>query len=791
VGEILNKLRSNRDTNKAFKGAIGIDLQELSKRWQLYYRKMYWPSLADMKSPEEFADRLTDHAKDRNFINVSPSISPRGDKIAYLSDRSDYFDIYMMSTIDKKIIHKLVSGQKKAKFEELHWERPGITWAPTGDRLAFASKAGGKDAIHIISAENGDMLHSYSFDLDGMFSPAWSPTGEEIAFVGLKNGQSDIYAVVLSSGDLIQYTHDPFSDLDPCWSLDGTSIVFASDRTDQLSIEVGDSIRMSHRDYQQLDLYQLNLKSHTLKRLTDTPAKELNPVFAPDNGGLTYVSDQNGAYNLFNMDLTTGATKALTNVLTGCFQPSWSRVGSKLVFASFYDWGYDIYLFKNPLEGPEIELPVTPFLKQEPLPPITEMKVEASDTTKKSSQPFANYVFGETPESTETVEKDTVNYREENGKYRVKPYRLKFTPDIVYASAGYSTYFGLQGSGQVLFSDVLGNHLIYVTTDLYYDFENSNFSAFYFYLPRRVDYGAGLYHNVYFFDAGNIRDRYYGGSLFLAYPLSKFNRVESSLDMVLIDRSHWDIYYGDYRFLKRQRVFMPGLGYVHDTAVWGITGPMNGSRYRAAFYYSPDLEGDSNPTTDHWGLDFRTVVGDYRHYWKIGKDYSFATRFTGGFSEGKTPQQFFLGGVQNWINRKFAHDIPVDNIEDIYFSSLVLPFRGGDYYQQQGTRYALTNVEFRFPFIQYLQFGWPLPAFFRNVRGALFTDVGSAWSHDDFRWTYRDQDGLVHLSSIAAGYGTGLRINLGFFLVQWDVAWSTDLVDSSKPKYYLSLGAEY
>ncbi|KPL08056.1 hypothetical protein AMJ86_02075 [bacterium SM23_57] len=789
IGEILNKLRTTRDTNKAFKAAIGIDLEELSKRWHKYLRKTHWPALAAMHSPEDFAERLTDHTEDRNFVNTSPAISPRGDKLAFLSDRSDYFDIYLMSTLDGKIIRKLVAGQRRARFEELHWQRPGISWAPTGDRITFAAKAGGKDAIYIIDAENGKILNEYTFDLEGVFSPSWSPKGDRIAFVGSKNGYSNIYAVVLPDGQLVQYTRDSYSDLDPCWSLDGGSIVFASDRRGDLSID-GNDVQMFNHDYRQLDLYMLDVSTHTLKRLTDTPHQERTPVFAPEGMGITYVSDENGAYNLFNMNLENNESKPLTNVLTGCFQPSWSRAGRRLVFTAFYDWGYDIYLYKNPLEAPDIELPLTAFVQEKPLPLITDVREEESESEEETSKPFAQFVFGDTPALSKLAVEDTTDYRTEDGDYRVKPYRLKFSPDIVYANAAYSTFFGFQGSGQILFSDVLGNHLIYITTDLYYDFENSNFSGFYYYLPRRIDYGIGFYHNVYFFDGGDIRDRNYGGSAFLSYPLSKYNRLELSMDMLFIDRSTWDFFKGDYEFWKRRRVFMPGLAYVHDTVVWGSTGPMNGSRYRLAFYYSPDLEGESNDS-DRWGLDFRTVIADYRRYWRIGSDYSFATRVAAGFSEGETPQRFYLGGVRNWINRKFAEDIPSDSIEEIYFSSLVLPFRGAEYYAKKGTRFAITNVEFRFPLIRYILLGWPLPAFFHNVRGALFTDIGSAWNQDHFRGTVRGDDGLYHLNDILMGYGTGTRVNLGFFLIQWDVAWSTDLVDSSKPKYYFSLGAEF
>lgn len=272
-----------------------------------------------------------------------------------------------------------------------------------------------------------------------------------------------------------------------------------------------------------------------------------------------------------------------------------------------------------------------------------------------------------------------------------------------------------------------------------------------------------------------------------------------------IDRSEWQDFtatgqrIGNYAKTARRRVFLPELAYVHDTVVWGSTGPVNGSRYRFSFAYSPSLQAE-RVNREIWNSEFYTVKADIRNYAKIGQDYSWAARLTGGWSGGPDPQRFFLGGVSNWINRRFENnEIPTEDINDFYFSSFVTPFRGGDYFERRGTgnRFFLTNQEFRFPLVRYLQLGWPLPIGLQNVRGALFTDIGAAWFDDEFRFTSRNRDengvefGPRRLHDVQAAYGFGSRMNLGFFLLRWDVAWSTDGVDTSKPRYFFSLGAEY
>ncbi len=204
IGELLGKIKINKSLERGMRQSIGVGVEDLNKRWQKHLKKEYWPDIAGRQEPEEFARQLTDHTKYRNFINNSPALSPNGDKIAFLSDKSDYFDIYLMSAIDGKIISKLVSGQKTGDLEELHWLRPGIAWSPDSKYIAFAAKSGGEDALKIVDVRKRKIVRSMKFGLDGVFSPSWSPKNDEIAFSGIKHGTCDLYAVNLSTGALRQ-----------------------------------------------------------------------------------------------------------------------------------------------------------------------------------------------------------------------------------------------------------------------------------------------------------------------------------------------------------------------------------------------------------------------------------------------------------------------------------------------------------------------------------------------------------------------------------------------------------
>lgn len=801
IGELLGKVKISKSFERGLKQAIGVDTEDLTKKWQMHLKREYWPDIADRKEPEEFAKKLTDHTKWHNFVNSGPALSPKGDKIAFLSDRSGYFDVYLLSAIDGKVIDKLVSGQQTADLEELHWLRVGITWSPNSKFIAFASKAGGHDVINIVDVKKKKITRQIKPDLDGVFTPSWSPKGDDIAFMGIKNGQGDIYTVNLKTTEFKRITDDVFSDFQPQWSPDGKKIVFVSDRGDYINSEqYSQDVKVYEHNYKNNDIYVVEVETSLIERITSTPWLEGSPVFSPKGDKLAYVSDESGIYNIYMYDLQSRMNFPITNVITGIFNLSWQGDGNKMAFASFYNAGYDIYLLRNPLKisAGSIQLEETNFIAKNKHLRETNYAQNMRPRLRKSKENednlFRNFVFDKNfkegnvkvEQPKKTVFLDTTDYKSKTGDYKISKYKVKFSPDIIYGNANYSQFYGVQGMTQIALSDVLGNHRINIFTNLFYDLRNSNYEATYFYLPRQTDIGIGTFHYayhyyIYDYGIGWARDRYYGANLFASHPFSKFKRVNASLSWLNIDRNflQWDT-----NFTEKRRLLMTGLSLVNDTVLWGYTGPVNGNRYSIGLTYSPDIGANS--------INFVTMKLDYRKYMKIGREYNFVFRLSGGLSEGKQAQQFFLGGTSGWLNYKTRNGLRVSNMDDIYFSSFEVPMRGGYYYERTGNRFFINNLEFRFPLIRYFLMGWPLPIGFQNIRGVLFADTGAAWNGNDFKGSSATDGGWPALQDIFFGYGIGARMNLGFFVFRFDVAWSSDLANyTNGPFYYISLGPEF
>jgi hypothetical protein len=372
---------------------------------------------------------------------------------------------------------------------------------------------------------------------------------------------------------------------------------------------------------------------------------------------------------------------------------------------------------------------------------------------------------------------------------KVNKYKLKFRPEFFAANAGFDTFYGVSSYLAFSMSDVMGDHRATLVTSLSFSLKDSDVFLGYEYLKRRTDYAAQLFHTRLFFFSGGVlnADRYYGAAFVLARPFNRFSRLEFGTRLVTISRERlgqFGTFVGGGFFggptrgesgvtISTTRAAIAEAALVDDNTVYGMFGPESGRRARLS------VEGSGG------GMRFLTVQGDYRKYAKILDNYTFGLRLSGGTGWGPNRTRFFLGGVNNPINPTFTTiaNVPAD---ETFFSSFMWPLRGSDLFGMAGDSFVLANVAFRFPLFHRLEMGWPLPLFFQNVQGELFFDVVSAFDRGQFDpWEARD--GGFELRDLQAGYGLGVRVNLGLFLFRYDLAWPTNLAETFHPKQYFSI----
>ena len=833
LGEIFNKVKGKGNVEEGIKASIGIGFEELNDRWRKYIKREFWPDVVVFEDLKSFSKQLTNPKKDHGFYNTSPAISPTGEQIVFITNRDYYFDVYLMDAKTGEVGDRLVKGNRTIDFEELNILTPGLGWSPDGTKVVLSAKSMGFDVLYIIEVESED-VEALPLKLEGVQNVRWSPNGNHLLIAAHTSEQSDLYSYDLSTRELKNLTNDVFSDSDPIWSPDGRSVVFSSDRNG-LGIKgnpIPDTFKMAHHNYTQRDLYKLDVQSGEILRVTDLPlSEETSPIYSSTGEWILFVSDFNGIDNIYKMkadafaDSTLGGVTPITNSLNGIVQLSITGNDHTLAFSALYEGSYNIFVMENPLEKKtELDsLPKTRYMaqlwqerhfpKQDSV--IIANNISQTDTTelKKGVEFFSgsyvdstqtygdsvridlrNYVFGSKDDyviadsSKDTIKAFTqVDNLDENGNYKVNRYQVSFSPDLVYANAGYSTYFGLLGTTVLSFSDMLGDHRLIGMTSLQIDLKNSDYGLAYYYLPNRMDLGVEAFHTARFVYLNRngysdlYRFRNYGGVFSASYPINRFNRVDAGLSFLNVSSENLD----DTLYSTQTNSFLiPSVSYVNDNTIFGYTAPIDGTRFR--------IDLIANPFIDPTNYGFWTLSGDFRNYDKFWGDYSFATRFAFAYSDGASPQRFFLGGVENWINRKWAPgEIPIDSPADFAFLSSALPLRGYNYAERIGSKYSMINAEFRFPLIRYLVTGG-LPLLFQNIIGVAFFDAGAAWNSNKQLqfFTRNDQNKLVS-KDLLMGTGVGARLYFLYFLLKLDVAWSYNVEHFSKPQYYFSIGTDF
>lgn len=817
VRELLKKMKFHRNFERAFESALGTNLSHFNEDFQNWLKRTYWPSITDKGSPEVFARRLTDHRRDESNLNLGAAISPTGDRIAYFSDRQQFTDVYVMSALDGNVLKRVVRGQRNVAFETIPSFRSALSWSPDGRRLAFVAQSQSRDVLYVTDVENGKVVRKHKLDLDAVLYPAWHPVRDDIAIVGVKDGRSDLY-LLSPDGSLRRLTDDAWDEKEPSWSPDGKSIVFSSDRAHPVVL-TADRRGSGYGDY---GLYSLDVESGRVTQILDTSGDDTNPVWAPDSRRLAFVSDRGGARNLYLFDRRDSSFTQLTDLVGGIFSLSWSRENDRLVFSAFNESGWDVFAAKEPLsldaviarlreQRPQSVLSWGEMQKPAALAPAPSLAggvgalapswpdtaVGARNALSMPRRSLADSLLEmrgplglgpeEIPEPVDSLppvgavsvidsSRAAAPFALPDSLLRQRPerYRTQFSADFAGGGFAYNSAFGLAGSTQLSISDFLGNHRIYVATDVFSSsIEETNLLAIYNYLPRRTDYGLGVFHfkNYYFSRVTSLgeqfsqpryfSDRNFGVIGSLSYPFDRFRRVDLDLTQMVVNRTFFEV---DDTDIARETgketrlVTSPTATLVQDNVLYGYYGPVNGTR--SFLSLSPTIP------IFHKSLSYQTGILDYRHYLNLGRDYQIATRAVTAISEGRDAQVFEIGG----------------------FSTV----RGYKDFELDGTRVAFTNLELRFPFINALGVVGPVPLGFFNLRGVLFLDNAVVWSKGDkVRLTARDEEGKTRLDDLHTSFGVGARSILAFLILKLDVGWKTDLRHTSSPRYHFSLGPEF
>jgi TolB protein len=156
--------------------------------------------------------------------DITPAISPDGQTVAFASNRSGYWDIYLMN---------LGSGGITRLTDTLGYEA-SPSWSPDNQWLVYEAYVNDNLEIIIQSVVTTEEVIQLTDNPAADFSPAWSPLGRQIAFVSNQSGEDEIWLADLDKSEDQRFqniSQDPISkDTHPAWGPDGSVIAWVGEQ---------------------------------------------------------------------------------------------------------------------------------------------------------------------------------------------------------------------------------------------------------------------------------------------------------------------------------------------------------------------------------------------------------------------------------------------------------------------------------------------------------------------------------------------------------------------------------
>jgi tricorn protease len=158
--------------------------------------------------------------KTQGIREMSPSWSPNGKYVSYLSDATGEYEIYLLENKDGAKARQITFNSKAWKYDPI--------WSPDSKYLLFFDRTLNLQFIDIATGNIKVVTSAYS---DEIRDYKFSPDSKWITYTNnSENSNSSVWVYNLTTGQNHQLTDDTFNEMSPVFSKDGNYIFFLSNR---------------------------------------------------------------------------------------------------------------------------------------------------------------------------------------------------------------------------------------------------------------------------------------------------------------------------------------------------------------------------------------------------------------------------------------------------------------------------------------------------------------------------------------------------------------------------------
>jgi dipeptidyl aminopeptidase/acylaminoacyl peptidase len=268
------------------------------------YERFGWPSVdrPDLTPPAGWSLPLI------NSVNriYQHSISPDGEKIAFIWNREELADVYVMSARGGwpgRISLNRISTP--------HWWDKAPQWSPDSRWLAFRMNG----HVHL-SDMKGGVPYKLPLPLDASASPEWLPDSNHLVITLRPDEIPSLYLTDRDGSFLRALTGDDGEDSDPHPSRDGKQVAY---------------VHWPDDDRNRRDIRIVDLESGTTRLLVGKPKmKDWFPRWSPDSKWLAFLSQRTNFNQVWLIRPDGSELHQLTDLGANIEEYAWSRDGKRM-----------------------------------------------------------------------------------------------------------------------------------------------------------------------------------------------------------------------------------------------------------------------------------------------------------------------------------------------------------------------------------------------------------------------------------------------------------------------------
>jgi len=839
IATILHACRSARSVERGFAHATGVRFQDLLTDWYRFYVVTF---ARDRNREKPDTQPLVRRARrTRHYSELT--LSPDGESYAFVTNEAGQIRVWIKTPEDKRPRTVFRKNARTEDNPDLTF--PKLAWHPDGEIMGFTTEDKGRTKgiktvqsyYHPVIVKTKKRQPRILLELDKITDWSYMPGGNTLLLSGVKSGQTDIYFYHLQARGLEKITNDIYDDLNPRLMNDGKSIIFSSNRPEDVLT------RKKFFDKESLNFYDLfvfNPKRDDtqLLRVTNTPnANEKNPRVM-ENGEVLYLSDENGITNRYVAQFDSTITKIdtivhyahfartapLTDYVYSIFEQDYRPEHNMLGEVLFHRETTQLYQFpfeeKQPLPPllPSAMMQKTLTVKaqrdsiQAEMPPLqltkdgkrrglrqmhkSDLIPRVTTVTVDSVMPKSNVMGWQPNALTDGIEYRQPMARNYNVQFAVN--RMVTQADFSFLNTTYQQFTG--GVSPIYLNTGMNAFVMVGINDLFEDYRitggfrtsldlsGSEVMLSYENLKRRLDHQVVLYHQAIRRGVGwgIIKQRSNSVFYIMKYPFNRF----SSMHFTFTGRYEKFIIGAESDMTLRmpnENRFWGGfkVSYIFDSSKELFTNLWRGSKVKVWAEYNHCLAIFDEKL--RYGEVNLLVLGfDVRKSVKVYRNMTWATRLAGSTNFGTARLVYYMGGVDNWIWAQFDRDNRTDLTKNYAYQTLATNMRGFQQNVRNGTSFLLLSSELRVPFVQLIAGRQLSNRILNSLQFLVFGEVGTAWTG---MTPYSPENTLytrwVHSGNIIVkvnrqvdpwvqGFGMGLRASLFGYFFRLDYAWGLE-----------------